>query len=191
MFPGLDTSRPRTSLYAQTGPSTFGWLHARTATVRTGRARLSTSGAHEPALVEPNSASLLRMAQITFRINPKPTYSERMTEARSELRRLIKEQLCSITHDSTATMSWSRRAYIKNVVTRYRVRIEGWPLSEVPFVNLSDVPNLGKLELLLQGWKDGTIRFRQINEEQYLAMLHDPTPWIGPATGAVDPEGDD
>ncbi|OSC99395.1 hypothetical protein PYCCODRAFT_1373251 [Trametes coccinea BRFM310] len=126
------------------------------------------------------------MAQITFRINPKPTYSERMTEARSELRRLIKEQLCD-----TATMSWSRRAYIKNVVTRYRVRIEGWPLSEVPFVNLSDVPNLGKLELLLQGWKDGTIRFRQITEEQYLAMLHDPTPWIGPATSAADAEGED
>lgn len=97
----------------------------------------------------------------------------------------------SITHDSTATMSWSRRAYIKNVVTRYRVRIEGWPLSEVPFVNLSDVPNLGKLELLLQGWKDGTIRFRQITEEQYLAMLHDPTPWIGPATSAADAEGED
>ncbi|CDO77641.1 hypothetical protein BN946_scf184946.g35 [Trametes cinnabarina] len=121
------------------------------------------------------------MAQITFRINPKPTYSERMTEARAELRRLIKEQLCQVTHDGTATMSWSRRSYMKNVVSRYRVRIEGWPLSEVPFVNLSDVPNLGKLELLLQGWKDGTIRFRQITEEEYQEMIQDPTPWIGRA----------
>ena len=34
------------------------------------------------------------MAQITFRINTKPTYSERMTESRSELRKIIKDQLC-------------------------------------------------------------------------------------------------
>lgn len=34
------------------------------------------------------------MSQYTFRLNTKPTYSERMTEARSELRRIIKEQLC-------------------------------------------------------------------------------------------------
>ena len=95
----------------------------------------------------------------------------------------------AITHDNTATMSWSRRSYMKNVVTRYRVRIEGWPLSEVPFRNLSDVPNLGKLELLLQGWKEGSIRFCQITEEQYLAMIHDPTPWIGPAID--DAEGEE
>ncbi|KAI0326847.1 hypothetical protein GY45DRAFT_58392 [Cubamyces sp. BRFM 1775] len=147
------------------------------------------SGILSPAPPSPTPPLLLRMAQITFRINPKPTYSERMTDARSELRRLIKEQLCAITHDNTATMSWSRRSYMKNVVTRYRVRIEGWPLSEVPFRNLSDVPNLGKLELLLQGWKEGRIRFCQITEEQYLAMIHDPAPWIGPATD--DAEGDE
>ena len=35
------------------------------------------------------------MAQmITFRLNTKPTYSERMTDARSELRKIIKDQLC-------------------------------------------------------------------------------------------------
>ena len=34
------------------------------------------------------------MAQITFRINTRPTYSERMTESRSELRKIIKDQLC-------------------------------------------------------------------------------------------------
>ncbi|KAI0768845.1 hypothetical protein BD413DRAFT_605260 [Trametes elegans] len=121
-------------------------------------------------------------SQITvFRLNAKPTYSERMTDARSELR--------AITQDDTASMSWSRKSYLKNIVTRYRIRIEGWPLAEVPFRNLSDVSNLGKLELLLQGWKAGTIRFRRISDEQVRAMLADPSPWIGPASGGDDPEG--
>ncbi|EIW62532.1 uncharacterized protein TRAVEDRAFT_26246 [Trametes versicolor FP-101664 SS1] len=120
------------------------------------------------------------MAQITFRINPRPSYSERMTDARAELRKLIREQLCQITHDAAATMSWSRRSYMKNVVMRYRVRIEGWPYAEIPFRNLSDVPNLGKLEMLLRGWKDGSIRFVRITDEQYYIMAADPSPWIGP-----------
>ncbi|KAI0351037.1 hypothetical protein OH77DRAFT_980460 [Trametes cingulata] len=151
------------------------------------------SGIQSPAFLSlpPTPPLLLRMAQYTFRVNPRPTYSERMTEARSELRKLIKEQLCAITHDNTATMSWSRKAYMKNVVMRYRVRIEGWPLAEVPFRNLSDVPNLGKLELLLHGWRDGTIRFVRITDDQYRAMVADPTPWIGPATVGDDAEGDE
>ena len=33
------------------------------------------------------------MSQIVFKLNQKPSYSERMTDARAELRRLIKEQL--------------------------------------------------------------------------------------------------
>ncbi|KAI0644438.1 hypothetical protein C8Q79DRAFT_1001802 [Trametes meyenii] len=118
------------------------------------------------------------MAQITFRLNARPTYSERMTDARSELRQLIKEQLCD------------RRSYMKNIVTRYRVRIEGWPLAEVSFRNLSDVPNLGKLEILLRGWKEGSIRFCRISDEQYRAMLVDPTPWIGPEVHADDARGE-
>ncbi|KAI0819338.1 hypothetical protein BC628DRAFT_1413783 [Trametes gibbosa] len=131
------------------------------------------------------------MAQITFRVNPKPTYSERMTEARGELRKLIKEQLCAITHDASASMSWSRRSYMKNVVNRYRVRIEGWPHAEVPFRNLSDVSNLGKLERLLRGWKDGTIRFVRLSDEQHRAMLVDPTPWLGVPLTQADEHDDD
>ena len=78
-------------------------------------------------------------------------------------------------------MNWSRKSYLKNVVQRYLVRIEGWPLNEVPFRNLSDVSNLPKLELLLRGWRDGSIRFRRITEMQYNAMLSDPSPWLGVA----------
>ncbi|KAI1785919.1 hypothetical protein LXA43DRAFT_1065469 [Ganoderma leucocontextum] len=154
------------------------------------------------------------MAQmITFRLNTKPTYSERMTDARSELRKIIKDQLCkypplppppypelaspdapntdrAITNDRNATMAWSRKSYMKNIVTRYRVRIEGWPLAEVPFRNLSDVSNLPKLELLLRGWKEGTIRFCRINDAQYTQMLTNPTPWIGSPSADGEGEGD-
>lgn len=51
------------------------------------------------------------MAQITFRINTKPTYSERMTESRSELRKIIKDQLCEcrFRHHSIASR-WAAAA---------------------------------------------------------------------------------
>lgn len=76
-------------------------------------------------------------------------------------------------------MRWTRTSYMRDVVARYRVRIEGWPLDEVPFRNLSDVPNLPKLEILLKGWRDGTIRFRAISDAEYQQMLNNPTPWVG------------
>ena len=72
-----------------------------------------------------------------------------------------------ITGDPNAAMGWSRKAYMKNVVQRYLVRIEGWPLNEVPFRNLSDVSNLQKLELLLRGWQGGEIYFRRLSDEEF------------------------
>lgn len=78
---------------------------------------------------------------------------------------------------------------MRDVVARYRVRIEGWPLADVPFKNLSDVPNLGKLELLLARWQNGTTYFRLISPAEYDAMIVDPSPWIGldDAQGAEGP----
>ena len=90
-------------------------------------------------------------------------------------------------------MRWTRRSYMKDVVNRYRVRIEGWPLGEVPFKNLSDVTNLPKLDQLTRGWRDGSIRFRAINEAEYREMVADPTPWVGPEEacgGGAETEGE-
>lgn len=70
---------------------------------------------------------------------------------------------------------------MRDVVARYRVRIEGWPLDDAPFTNLSNIPNLPKLELLLAGWRSGAIYFRNITEEEYAVMAADPSPWIGAA----------
>lgn len=86
-------------------------------------------------------------------------------------------------------MRWSRQSYIRDVVGRYRVRIEGWPLDQVPFKNLSDVPNLGKLELLLAGFRNGTIYFCPVSDEEYAAMAANPDPWIGAAElNSTDPD---
>ncbi|KAI0642001.1 hypothetical protein C8Q79DRAFT_929527 [Trametes meyenii] len=125
------------------------------------------------------------MSQHRFRVNPTKSYSERMTETRSDLRRLVREKLVSITGEPSAQMRWSRGAYMQHVVSRYRVRIEGWPLADVPFRNLSDVPNLGKLELLLRGFQDGSIYFRRINDAEFREMTADPSPWIGPIEGIM------
>ena len=78
---------------------------------------------------------------------------------------------------------------MKDVVNRYHVRIEGWPLADVPFKNLSDVTNLPKLDQLARGWRDGSIRFVQITEQQYREMVADPSPWVGAEeAGGGEPE---
>lgn len=153
--------------------------------------------------------------QHRFRVNPKPSYSERMTTTRGALRAFVRERLGSqqflfprprwldpaplvltflptaeITREPTAQMRWAHGAYIKDIVGRYRVRIEGWPLDEVPFKNLSEVPNLGKLELLLARWKEGRIYFRGISEAEYAEMLRDPSPWIGAESAGESAEVD-
>ena len=80
---------------------------------------------------------------------------------------------------------------MRDVVARYRVRIEGWPLREVPFKNLSDVPNLGKLEFLLARWKSGETFFRRISQAEYDAMVADPVPWIGPEEAEPERENEE
>ncbi len=70
-----------------------------------------------------------------------------------------------ITQDQNASMRWP--SYWKDIVVKYRVVIEGWPHTEVPFRNLSDVSNLQKLELLLRGWQNGEIYFRRLPDEEF------------------------
>lgn len=62
-------------------------------------------------------------------------------------------------------MRWP--SYWKDIVVKYHVIIEGWPHTEVPFRNLSDVSNLQKLELLLRGWQCGEIYFRRLSDEEF------------------------
>ncbi|KAI0355964.1 hypothetical protein OH77DRAFT_1424249 [Trametes cingulata] len=88
----------------------------------------------------------------------------------------------TIAGEYTAQMRWSWPAYLQDVVSVYRVRIEGWPLTEVPTLNLSDITHLRRLELLLREWKEGSTYFRAIDEAEYRDMMRDPSPWIGKAS---------
>ena len=78
-------------------------------------------------------------------------------------------------------MFWTLEDYVESVVLRHGYKLVGWPRG-VPFKNLSDVPNLPKLEYLLAGFRNGTIAFRAITDDEYNAMAADPTPWIGADT---------
>lgn len=114
---------------------------------------------------EPNPAAI---HQSKFRVVPKKSYSERMSETRAEIRRIMKDALRAITQDENASMRWP--SYWKDIVVKYRVAIVGWPYNEVPFRNLSDVSNLQKLELLLRGWQQGAIYFRHVTEAEFALM---------------------
>ncbi|EMD38963.1 hypothetical protein CERSUDRAFT_112677 [Gelatoporia subvermispora B] len=103
-------------------------------------------------------------SQSRFRVNPKPTYSERMSQTRAEIRSLIQVKLRDITLDDTATMRYP--TFWRDVTEKYHVIVEGWP-RDIPFKNLSDLSNVQVLETLLQGWQSGTIRFRRITDAEF------------------------
>ncbi|KAL4249886.1 hypothetical protein ABKN59_002056 [Abortiporus biennis] len=94
---------------------------------------------------EPNPAAA---HQTKFRVVPKKSYSERMSETRAEIRRIMKEALRDITQDENASMRWP--SYWKDIVVKYRVAI--------------------KLELLLRGWQEKTIYFRHITDAEFAMM---------------------
>ncbi|GBE86669.1 hypothetical protein SCP_0905490 [Sparassis crispa] len=105
--------------------------------------------------------------QSRFRLNPQPPYSQKMSETRSEIRRIIREALQNITGDRMASMRWP--SYWKDIVQRYHVMIVGWP-EEVPFKNLSQVSNLAKLEILLRKWQNNETRFRRITDAELTVL---------------------
>ncbi|KAI0630894.1 hypothetical protein C8Q77DRAFT_1075438 [Trametes polyzona] len=129
--------------------------------------------------------------QHKFRINAPKPYAERMSETRGILRAFVTEKLREITGQPGAKMKWAQAAYMRDVVSRYRVRIEGWPVGEIEFKNLSNIPNLGKLEHLLNEWRAGRIYFRPITDEELQEMIAKPAPWFGPLEeiGEGDAEG--
>ncbi|KAH8104079.1 hypothetical protein BXZ70DRAFT_905192 [Cristinia sonorae] len=106
--------------------------------------------------------------QSKFRVVPKKSYSERMSETRAEIRRIMRDALREITQDENASMRWP--SFWKDIVVKYRVMIIGWPYDEVPFRNLSDVSNLQKLDLLLKGWQEHTIYFRRLTDAEFASM---------------------
>ncbi|CCM02665.1 uncharacterized protein FIBRA_04769 [Fibroporia radiculosa] len=110
--------------------------------------------------------------QSKYRLNPKPSYTDKMTETRSTIRRIMLQALRDITHDEVATMHYA--TYWRDIVVRYRVMIDGWP-QDIPFKNLSNISNNGILDRLLQGWQSGGIHFRRISDAEFASLCANAT----------------
>ncbi|TFY50789.1 hypothetical protein EVG20_g11326 [Dentipellis fragilis] len=91
-------------------------------------------------------------------------YQRKRISNRSHLRNLIKHNLCTVSKQPLAQMSWKR--YQSRIVERYKVEIVGWP-SDIPFMDPSDV-SLGcmRLLLLIQSWEDGRTCFVELSKEE-------------------------
>ena len=71
----------------------------------------------------------------------------------------------AITGKPKACMQW--KAYFRNIVSRYRVAIEGWP-STIPFANLSDCSSsMPQLEMLQQKWEMDSTYWRKLTDEEF------------------------
>lgn len=65
-------------------------------------------------------------------------------------------------------MEWKH--YWNNVVQRYSVIIEGWPVG-IPFKNLSGSSSaLPELEQLLQMWQSGEIYWKKLSDDELDAL---------------------
>ena len=66
-------------------------------------------------------------------------------------------------------MKWKN--FWRDVVSKYRVVVDGWP-ENIQFGNLSDVvTSLADLETLLRKWRSGAIHFRSIGDDEFKQML--------------------
>jgi hypothetical protein len=59
------------------------------------------------------------------------------------------------------------------IVRRYKVEITGWP-SDIPFKDLSEGSrSLSDLESLLRKWKNGTVHWKKLTDEEYTRREND------------------
>ncbi|OCH87528.1 hypothetical protein OBBRIDRAFT_736014 [Obba rivulosa] len=123
-----------------------------------------------------------------FRVNPRPTYSERMSQTRAGIRQLIQVKLRDITLDDTATMRYP--TFWRDVTEKYHVIVEGWP-RDIPFKNLSDLSNVQVLETLLQGWESGAIHFRRISDAEFRQLAEARRAQLAEQAAAGHPQAND
>ncbi|KDQ59630.1 hypothetical protein JAAARDRAFT_56629 [Jaapia argillacea MUCL 33604] len=98
-------------------------------------------------------------------------HKNRLSSAWTFLRELINTKLVEVTGDAAATMKWTQ--YWWDIVTKYRVVVDGWPNS-IPFGNLSDVvKTLHEYESLTRKWQKGKIFFKTLSEQEFAEMDED------------------
>ena len=70
-----------------------------------------------------------------------------------------------ITGNPSARMEW--KFYFRNVVHRYSVEVDGWPVHLVRFQNLSEVSSpYDSLKTLLNNWSSGKTYWRELSEDE-------------------------
>ena len=75
------------------------------------------------------------------------------------------ELLGEITGNESAQMRY--KDFWPKIVRCYKVEITGWP-SDIPFKDLSEGSrSLSDLESLLRKWKNGTVHWRKLTDEEY------------------------
>lgn len=81
------------------------------------------------------------------------------------------ELLGKITGNESAQMRY--KDFWPKIVRHYKVEITGWP-SDIPFKDLSEGSrSLSDLESLLRKWKNGTVHWRKLTDEEYTRHEND------------------
>ncbi|KAF8330272.1 hypothetical protein F5887DRAFT_1081863 [Amanita rubescens] len=99
-------------------------------------------------------------------------HQQRVSELRSQIRQSINVKLQEITGNPAARMEW--KFYFRNVVQRYSVKIDGWPVHLVRFQNLSEVSSAyDSLKTLLDNWSTGKTCWRELSEEELEELVRE------------------
>jgi hypothetical protein len=70
--------------------------------------------------------------------------------------------------DPKAKMQW--KMYFQNIISRYRVVMEGWP-STIPIMNLSDTSSSQpQLEMLQYKWEMDLTYWKKLTDEEFQVL---------------------
>ncbi|PIL32921.1 hypothetical protein GSI_05039 [Ganoderma sinense ZZ0214-1] len=99
-------------------------------------------------------------------------FARREILVRSQLRQEMDATLVSMSGRSTASMSWTLRAYLKNVFFLLGIKLIWVP--DILFTNLSNLTGLAVIMRIFSLWRSGAIRFEWVTAAEREAAMRDP-----------------
>ncbi|RDX39383.1 hypothetical protein OH76DRAFT_1491234, partial [Lentinus brumalis] len=100
-------------------------------------------------------------------------YARMETKLRGELRREMNAELSCLSGRGHAKMRWTVKKYYLYVFRRYRIELRGWPRG-VPFMNLSKLTGLARIQRLSERWKAGKMHFAPVSDAALEAARKNP-----------------
>ncbi|KAG2337985.1 hypothetical protein BDR05DRAFT_1004606 [Suillus weaverae] len=95
-------------------------------------------------------------------------HQQRVSDARSAIRKIVTSGLREITGKPGANMQWAH--YFRNIVEHYQVIIVGWP-DNIPFVNLSKASSaLPELQKLFDMCETGITHWKTLTDEEFAKL---------------------